>query len=143
MSVQTTLEEASRQEKAGRWHVAGARLLYLSQSPELAVLEARVHHRVGMSGYWISSVGIPDRLRIRTLTLDALPADWRARKALTRAIGMQWLQSGKAPVLRVPSAVVPLSHNFLVNPEHRALRGKLRLRLETPMRFDRRLLLDL
>jgi RES domain-containing protein len=45
--------------------------------------------------------------------------------------------------LRVPSAVVPLSHNFLLNPEHGALRGKLRLRLETPMRFDRRLLLDL
>jgi len=118
-------------------------VLYLSQSPELAVLEARVHHRVGMHGYWLASVGIPDRLRMRTLTLEELPADWRSRKALTRAIGTRWLEEGHEAALRVPSAVVPLAHNVLVNPEHRAVRGKLRLTLATRMRFDRRLLLDL
>jgi RES domain-containing protein len=141
MSVQTTLPDACRQEQAGRWHRAGATVLYLSQSPELAVLEARVHHRIGMDGYWIASVGIDDALRYRTLALDALPADWRTRKAFTRKLGMAWLDAGREPLLRVPSAVVPLSYNFLVNPDHPSLRGRLRLRLDTPMRFDRRLVM--
>jgi RES domain-containing protein len=140
MSAQTTLREASWQPQAGRWHYAGRAVLYVSRSPELAVLEARVHHRVGMDGYVVSSLWVPDHLRARTLTLAELPADWRDRKPLTRALGEDWLVAGRYPLLCVPSAVVPLAHNYLVNPAHPAVRGKLRLRAVAPMPFDRRLL---
>ena len=67
MSATRTLEEASWQEKAGRWHYAGSAVLYLSRSPELAVLEARVHHRVGMDGYFMSSVNVPASARIHAI----------------------------------------------------------------------------
>jgi RES domain-containing protein len=139
MSATRTLEEACWQEKAGRWHYAGTTVLYLSRSPELAVLEARVHHRLGMDGYFMSSVNVPNSARIRTITLADLPRDWRARKALTRGIGRRWLESGETPVLCMPSAVVPLANNYLLNPAHPALHGRLRLRVEGPMRFDKRL----
>jgi RES domain-containing protein len=143
MSAQTTLAEASWQEQAGRWHYAQRPLLYLSASPELAVLEARVHHRTGMDGYWLSSLVLPEGLALRTIGLDELPSDWRRRKALTRRLGQAWFLERRYPVLCVPSAVVPLSRNYLLNPAHPALQGKLRLHAVTPMRFDRRLLLTL
>jgi RES domain-containing protein len=139
MSATRTLEEASWQEKAGRWHYAGTAVLYVSRSPELAVLEARVHHRAGMDRYYMSSVNVPNSARIHTIELDDLPRDWRTRKALTRTLGTRWLEAGETPVLCMPSAVVPLAHNYLLNPAHPALRGRLRLRVEGPMRFDRRL----
>jgi RES domain-containing protein len=139
MSAQTRLEDACWQEDAGRWHFAGSAVLYVSQSPELAVLEALVHHRVGMSGYWLSSISVPPRVRMRTIALDDLPADWRRRKRHTRALGDAWLREARYPVLCVPSAVVPVSHNYLVNPAHAAVHGRLRLHPVTPMRFDRRL----
>jgi RES domain-containing protein len=139
MSTQTRLAEACWQEESGRWHYAGRAVLYVSQTPELAVLEALVHHRIGVDGYWISSLWVPDGARIHAIALDALPADWRRRKALTRELGEAWRSEARYPVLRVPSAVVPLSHNFLINPAHPAVHGKLRLRPVTPMKFDRRL----
>lgn len=37
---------------------------------------------------------------------------------MTRVIGDEWLREGRAPVLAVPSAVVPAEHNYLLNPDH-------------------------
>ena len=139
VSAQTTLEDACWQEKAGRWHYAGRRLLYLSATPELATLEALVHHRVGMAGYRLASLTVPAGVRVHTVTVDELPADWRERKAMTRRFGEVWLQSGREPVLAVPSAVVPVSFNYLLDPDHPRLKGRLRLRDDGAWRFDRRL----
>ncbi|WP_062057749.1 RES family NAD+ phosphorylase [Cellvibrio sp. OA-2007] len=36
----------------------------------------------------------------------------------TRAIGDEWLISGSSLFMRVPSAVVPHSFNYLFNPRH-------------------------
>lgn len=139
VSMLTTLEQACWQEKAGRWHYAGRRVLYASASPELAALEALVHHRVGMSGYCLSSVELPGDVRVHTVALDDLPPDWRERKSMTRRFGDAWLQAGTEPALAVPSAVVPVSCNYLLNPDHPKLKGRLRLRVDGPWRFDRRL----
>jgi RES domain-containing protein len=139
ISKHTTLADACRQEEAGRWHYAGASLLYLSATPELAMLEALVHHRIGMDHYFLTSVSVPGRVRIRTLGDADLPRDWRHHKRWSRALGDAWLEDGRVPVLSVPSAVCPVSRNFLVNPAHPSL-GRLRLRVHAPVQFDRRLL---
>jgi RES domain-containing protein len=139
VSTAVTLDEASRQEKAGRWHYAGSHVLYLSATPELATLEALVHHRVGMTGYRLASIALPRNVRIHTVPLDDLPADWRERKPMTRRFGDAWLRAAREPVLAMPSAVVPVSFNYLLNPEHPKLAGRLRMRDEGPWRFDRRL----
>jgi RES domain-containing protein len=139
ISQHVTLADAVRQEEAGRWHFAGRTLLYLSATPELAMLEALVHHRIGMDRYWLTSVAIPAAARIRTVDGAELPRDWRHRKPWSRALGEAWLDEGRVPVLCVPSAVCPVSRNYLLNPAHPALR-RLRLRVDSPVRFDRRLL---
>src|SRR5687768_6755903 len=139
ISTQTTLAHACRQETAGRWNYAGRSLLYLSATPELAMLEALVHHRVGIDNYRLTSVDVPAAARIRFLHARDLPDDWRHRKAWSRALGEAWLVQGRVPVLSVPSAVCPVSRNFLLNPAHPALR-RLRLRVHAAVRFDKRLL---
>jgi RES domain-containing protein len=139
ISMHTTLADACHQQEAGRWHYAGRTLLYLSATPELAMLEALVHHRVGMDHYFLTSIAVPAAARVRTLADADLPEDWRRRKPWSRALGEAWLTDGRVPVLSVPSAVCPVSRNFLLNPAHRTLR-RLRLRVDSPVRFDKRLL---
>jgi RES domain-containing protein len=36
----------------------------------------------------------------------------------TRAIGSEWLRSSRSALLRVPSVIVPATHNVLLNPAH-------------------------
>jgi len=49
-----------------------------------------------------------------------LPPDWAIHPipSSTRDIGSAWAQSKASPVLAVPSAVVPIETNFLLNPRH-------------------------
>ena len=140
ISTQATLEEACDQAIAGRWNYADRRLLYVSATPELAMLEALVHHRVGMDNYRLTSVDVPAAAKIRVLRARDLPRDWRHDKPWSRAVGEAWLAQGRVPVLSVPSAVCPVARNFLLNPAHPQLHP-LRLKVHAAVRFDRRLLL--
>lgn len=36
----------------------------------------------------------------------------------TRAMGDEWLLSGSTLLLKVPSAILPHSYNYLLNPRH-------------------------
>lgn len=61
------------QPSAGRWHVAGDPVLYCASTPELAVLEARVHHRRGESGYLLQAVMCDAEPRVDSILAEALP----------------------------------------------------------------------
>ena len=50
-----------------------------------------------------------------TLQRDADPEDDRN---LSQRFGQTWLQEQRSPILRVPSAVIPWEHNYLLNPRH-------------------------
>ncbi len=51
--------------------------------------------------------------------MRAPPANWRALGSPeAAAAGGRWLASRSAPLLRVPSALVPREANYLVNPAH-------------------------
>jgi RES domain-containing protein len=79
-------------------------------------------------------------LKIETVEAAALPAHWRdARHAdRLRDIGMEWLNTGRTAVLAVPSAVVPLEQNYLMNPLHKAFR-QIRVNAPQPFEFDYRM----
>lgn len=137
ISLPADWTSASHQDRAGRWHYAGEEVLYLSRTPELAILEALVHHRPGDGPYhWYCVTG--PRVASRTVAGGALPADWRDRALVTRRIGRAWLRARAHTVLRVPSAVCAHAFNLLVNP---ALAKPPRWRMHDlgPFRFDRRL----
>ena len=58
---------------------------------------------------------------------------------LTQALGRSWADEGKQLASRVPSVIIPIEENVLINPRHPAFAS---LNWERPMHFefDRRLL---
>lgn len=70
-----------------------------------------------------------------------LPPDWNALPAppACARLGDEWFKRANTPVLRVPSAVVPLESNFLLNPRHPDF-GRIQIGETLPFGFDERLL---
>ena len=56
----------------------------------------------------------------RRLTNRTCLQDWDAFPHLnaTRTLGTQWFEEERSVVLSVPSAVLPVAKNFLINPFH-------------------------
>lgn len=106
----------------GRWHNRGAPIVYLSESPSLAMLEVLVHFDLDISdipdNYQLLEVEYAQRKGISRLKDSALEKDWMDDLDVTRDIGDEWLLSGSSLLLRVPSAVMPHSYNYLFNPKH-------------------------
>lgn len=72
--------------------------------------------------------------------VDVLPPDWPHLddRARTRAFGDAWVQDRRSLALRVPSRVVPVEWNLLLNPDHPGMATVRVLRTE-PFALDRRL----
>lgn len=105
----------------GRWTSKGRRAVYTSATIALATLEivAQLETAAPLSAYSLFPLTIPDAL-VTALDLRRLPPDWRGYPAPARlqALGDRWLDEGRSPVLRVPSAIVPSEFNYVLAPEH-------------------------
>lgn len=127
---------------AGRWHHAGTPVVYCSESRALAALEQLVHlHRSQLPPRFICfGVESPPDLGVPDVEPDALPADWRQQPGPLelRDIGTRWAKAQESVLLRVPSAVVPEEHNFLLNPRHPDF-GRLDIGDPEPFELDERL----
>ena len=112
--------EGARQA-GGRFNSPGRPVVYTSESLALAQLEILVNLPTDrlLASYVAFQADIPDR-HVETLSHEELPENWREAPAprRVRTIGDRWLQSGRSPALRVPSAVVPSEHNVLIDPLH-------------------------
>jgi RES domain-containing protein len=103
----------------GRWHYAGYPIVYLAGNPATALLEVCVH----TSGsdvppeFTLLKIEGPDA-DISVIEPEDLPPDWRTSFDVTQALGTAWLRKGEGVLLRVPSAIVPETSNFLLNPMH-------------------------
>lgn len=133
--------EGARQY-GGRWNSPGVRMVYTADSPALAALEllVQLNDASRLSAFVLISLEISDKL-VKELRGSALPAGWRAHPAPPelQARGDAWIQEASSVVLRVPSAIEPRQHNFLVNPEHPQFRS-LKVGKPEPYAFDLRLM---
>jgi RES domain-containing protein len=104
----------------GRWHYPGQPVVYLSESPASALLEVCVHTAANdiPPDFTLLRIEGPDT-DVRAITASDLPEDWRSRLEVTRDIGTDWLTRNEEVLLRIPSAIVPWTANFLFNPLHR------------------------
>lgn len=70
-----------------------------------------------------------------------VPAGWDVEPVsrTSQDVGDAWIKAGRSAVLRVPSAVVPAEHNFVLNPEHADF-AKLSISKPVPFLLDARLL---
>lgn len=108
----------------GRWHTSaqGKRIVYLSDSPALALVETLVNlkgnPRFFPDAYQLMRVIVSDARSITGLASGALSTDWRQDLAATRDIGDTWLKQKTSALLEVPSVPSPESINILFNPLH-------------------------
>jgi RES domain-containing protein len=126
-----------------RWHSKGRRIVYLAEHPASALLEAIVHLEVDAdqlpNGYQLLAVDVADDVTFETANIEDSPADWTQNSDATRALGNEWLDSARTALLRVPSAIVPYTSNWLLNPTHvDAARALVAQAIRVP--FDPRLL---
>ena len=128
---------------AARWHNKGIPVVYLSESPALAMLEVLVHFELAPdevpTQYQLLEIDYQGQRGISRLDESALPPNWREDENITRAIGDEWLSGLKGALLRVPSAIVANSYNFLLNPRHELAVSATIVGVQ-PQPFDTRLL---
>lgn len=138
----TTLEGIGGLLVAGRWHRRGHPILYTSSSAALAALEVLVHVEPLQAPDDLRLLGLelPDGLAIETLDLKQLPDDWQSLPApvSTQSIGSAWLERQSSVAQRVPSVVVRMESNVLLNPRHPEM-AMVRISSNEAFRFDSRL----
>ena len=104
----------------GRWNHPGDAVVYVSGALSLAALELFVH--LGpRSKTTLGLIGIPVEIPEDVISdQPALPRNWRAQPppTETKTLGSGWLHSGESCVLKVPSVIVPMEFNFVLNPAH-------------------------
>ena len=107
---------------SARWHTKGRPIVYLAETPAGALLESLVHLEIDKEDvplrYQLMKVNAEDDIPFETVMPDSLPNTWRDEEEITRRIGTEWLKDGKTALLQVPSAIMPETWNWLLNPRH-------------------------
>ncbi len=107
---------------SARWNTRGQPVAYLAASPPGALLEVLVHLELDENldevppSYTLLRIAVPNRFRVPLLTVPG--RGWISNLSLTRTIGDAWLKSRKSALARVPSAILPATFNYLLNPLH-------------------------
>jgi RES domain-containing protein len=106
----------------GRWAAAGRPVLYCAENIPLAFLENMVRRQgVGFNqDFKIVCIEIPDDLLISSVEERNLDPEWRHPYDYSHCqpIGNKWFDDLRMPVLKVPSAVLPESNNYVINTLH-------------------------
>lgn len=126
----------------GRWNSPGRPVAYLGGTPAIAALEVLAHNarpKLLTTSFVIIEARIPDE-EILELDALALVEGWNdpSDTSQAAAVGDAWLASGASLALRVPSAVLPLETNLLLNVAH-ARFPEIRIGEPRPFTFDPRL----
>lgn len=101
----------------GRWNNIGKPLVYTSQNISLALLEIMCHLPMSLikNHFYIAEINL-GQTKILTLDKKDLPANWKQNIATTAKLGDNFIDKTTHAVLKVPSAVIDLEFNYLLNP---------------------------
>ena len=123
---------------AGPWHHAGHAIVYMTEAPASALLEVCVHTSANDVPPEFTLLKIEGKdVETPFIEIDTLPKNWQTQLEVTRDLGTAWLERNESVLLRVPSAIVPETANFLFNPSHELAptfrnRGRFQLALAQP-----------
>ena len=141
--VDTALDGIGGMYTSGRWHSKGNPIVYTASSAALAALEVLVHvdPLTAPADLRLLAIELPDDLSIEVIELITLPEGWHSvpAPAALQTIGSSWLTSGRTAALNVPSAVIKVERNFLLNPRHPEVQ-RVRILSDEAFSFDTRLL---
>ncbi len=134
-----SVEGAKR--SSGRWHEAGAEVIYLSRNYSTAMLEMLVGWpgRVPPNQHFVEIV-MPAGTSYEVVTADVLPGWNLPNRAASQRFGRDWYLEGRSVILLVPSVVARTESNVVINTGHPDYEGlPVEVGLETPVWWDRRL----
>jgi RES domain-containing protein len=103
-------------------------MVYTAGSLALAVLEVRVHIPISVHQPSARFVGVEmeiDDSTIEAIEEEDLPRGWRrpptasSENTAARRFGKRWIDEARSVALKLPSAVIPIEHIFLLNPNHK------------------------
>jgi RES domain-containing protein len=127
----------------GRWNPKNVPVVYGSEHLSLAVLEFRVNQ----AGYDPDDQYVYFRFEFDEALVESLetpPTDWTTRfkedGSITAAqtFGEEWFLQKRSAVLSVPSAVIRIERNFVLNPHHTDF-TKVAIGVAAKLDFDPRL----
>jgi len=105
----------------GRFNSEGKSVVYTSGSLSLALLEmlVRTNDKDYLSSCLFFHADIPLSL-VQEVASDQLPDDWDALPYGTNSqkFGDEWIDSRRSAVLKVPSVVIPVEWNYVINSLH-------------------------
>lgn len=105
----------------GRFNSPGKKAVYTSGSLSLALLETLVqsNDRSNLKKKVLVRASIPEEF-IQIPTESDLPEkwDWIPLSKASQSYGDSWIENVKDAVLKIPSVVVPVEFNYVINPEH-------------------------
>ncbi len=116
-------------------------MVYTSDSLALAALELFVH--IGPTDEAPDDLiaiqaEVPVDLNTDLLAAKKTPKDWGFRSELTQRSGDAWSKSQQSLAIRVPSVLVDVEWNILINPQHEKMQ-QLKIVQSRPFRFDPRM----
>jgi RES domain-containing protein len=125
---------------SGRWHQKGHPIIYAAGSIALAALEYAVQTSIRPIDSVLMEIEAPDGccVTIEDRIGGELPGNWSFVDEQSRQLGTDWLLECKVLILSVPSVVIPLERNLLLNPRHPQF-GSVLLKKITPFFFDPRI----
>lgn len=116
-------------------------MVYSSASASLAAMETFVHMGIDArtNEHRIIEIDIPDDI-IEEIPLDALPLGWDHNPVpeSIQEIGTQWASAKRSAVLSVPSVVIQIERNYLIDPEHPDFK-RIGISDAIPFEFDERM----
>lgn len=126
----------------GRWNHRGTAVIYGSGSLALSALESLVHFsaRTAPPDYVRFEIVVPAGVRVEAVDRASLPPGWAEEDPplTTRDLGTRWAEGGRSLILKIPSAIIPTEHNYLINPRHQDF-TRLSIGPPLPFFFDPRL----
>ena len=126
----------------GRWNSAGKKVLYCSESIPLAFMESMIRRQgIGFNqDYQITHIHIPDSAKIKEVETIGLIKGWNDSHdySICQTIGDAWYNSNESLILKVPSAVLSVCYNYMLNALHPEYK-KIKFIQLTPLMPDPRI----
>ncbi|MGB0979752.1 MAG: RES family NAD+ phosphorylase [Croceimicrobium sp.] len=136
-----TLSGIGAEKVGGRWNEVGTRAVYCSENISLALLEYYIHSENIASlpkKILVAKIEIPNDFAIKEL--DKLPEKWDQYpySSKTTSIFTHLAKSRDFFALKVPSSIVRMEYNFILNPLYKDF-GKVAISEYFDLAIDPRL----
>jgi RES domain-containing protein len=107
----------------GRWNPKGLNMVYTAGSVALASLEYMAHnfHLMNVQDITLTIIRTAEDSPIREPDSSEIPRNWNLKfksSQYTQRIGARFLKQSEDYILKVPSVIVPMEYNYLLNPRH-------------------------